>query len=92
MLSVSYISRESWGFCRLLRRSLIMCANDNVHYDPVVVFVCLHKTLHHYHHDTDVSESIELLKYFSGAFCLECVSKINSILSIIFHAIYGAVV
>ena len=44
-----------------------------------------------HYHNADLSESIELLKCLSGTFCLECVSKIKSVLSIIYHAIYGAV-
>ena len=56
-----------------------------------IVFVCLHITLPHNHHYADLSESIELLKCVSGTSCLQCVSKIKSILSIIFNAIYGAV-
>ena len=51
----------------------------------------LHITPPYHHHYADRSESIELLKSLSGTSCLECVSKIQSILSIIFHAIYGAV-
>ena len=47
--------------------------------------------LPHYHQYADLSEGIELLKYLSDTFCLECVSKIRSILSIIVHAIYGSV-
>ena len=57
----------------------------------MVVFFCLHITLPHYHHHADLSEGFELLKCLSNTICLECVSKIKSILSIIFHAIYGAV-
>ena len=41
----------------------------------------------HYHHYTDASESIELLKYLPDTF--ECAFKITSFFSIIFHAIYG---
>ena len=78
-------------FFLLLLCSLTMCANNRVHYDPMVVFLCLHITLPHYHHYSDLPEGIGLLKCLSGTFCLECVSKIKSILSIIFHAIYGAV-
>ena len=77
------------GLCLLLLCSLMMCANNRVHYSPMVVFVCLHITLPHYRHYADLSEGVELLKCFSSTFCLECVSKIKSILSIIFHAIYG---
>ena len=85
------VSRESWTFCHLLLCSRMMCANNKVHYDSMVVFVCLHITLPHYHRYTDLSESIELLKCLSRTSCLSCVSKIKSIFSIIFHAIYGAV-
>ena len=87
MLAVSYISQESWGFCLLLLCSFMMCASNQIHYDLMVVFVCLPKALPHY----DISEGIELLKCLSGAFCLECMSKMKSVLSVIFHAIYGAV-
>ena len=48
-------------------------ANYRLHYALVVVFVCLHFTLPHYHHYADVSEGIELLKYLSGVFCPGCV-------------------
>ena len=78
-------------FRLLLLCSLTMCANYRVHFDPMVVFLCLHITLPHYHYYADQSQGIGLLKCLSGTFCLECVSKIKSILSIIFHAIYGAV-
>ena len=57
----------------------------------MIVSVCLRIKLPHYHHYADKSEGIEFLKCLSGTFCLECVSEINSILSIIVHAIYGAV-
>ena len=30
--------------------SLMMCANNRVHFGPMVVFVCLHSTRPHYHH------------------------------------------
>ena len=70
---------------------LRMCADDIVHYDPMVAFVCLLIALPHYQSYADLSESIELLKCLSGAFFLDCVSKIKPIISIIFHAIYGAV-
>ena len=57
-----------------------------------VIIICSHVIiLPLYHHYADRSEGIELLKCLSGTFCLECVSKIKSILSIIFHAIYVAV-
>ena len=91
MLSVLHmnISRESWVLRLQLLCSLIMCANNQVHYGLMVLYGYLHITLPHYH--ADLSESIELLKYLSDIFCLKCVSMIRSVLSIIVHAIYGAV-
>ena len=58
---------------------------------PMIILICLHITLPHFHHYADLSEVIELLKCFSDTCCLKCVSKIKWILSFIFHAIYGAV-
>ena len=34
----------------------LCCANDQVHYSPIVVFVCLHITLLHYHYYADVTD------------------------------------
>ena len=84
MLTVSYISRESWVLCLLLLFSVMMCANNRVHHGPMVVFVCLRITLPHSHHYAYLSEDIELLTCFSDAFCTECVTKIKSIISITF--------
>ena len=57
----------------------------------MVLFIRLCITLPHYDHYADLFEGIELLKSLSGTFCRECVTKIKSILSINFHAIYEAV-
>ena len=67
----------------------MICATDEVHYESIAVFVCLYITPSYYDHYADPSESIELLKCMFGTFCLECMSKIKSIILIIFHAIYG---
>ena len=90
MLSVSYISRESWVFVFLLLSSLMMCTNNRMHCGSMVVLVCLSITVPHYHNYADLSEGIELLKCFSDAFCFDGVSKIKAIVSVIFHTIlYG---
>ena len=89
-----YITRKKWVFCLvffLLLSSFICVQITKVHYDQMVLFVCLHIIPPHYHPYADLSKSIELPKCFSGTFCLECVSKVVSILSIIVHAINGAV-
>ena len=68
--------------------SLIVGTNNGIHYDPMVIFVCWHFTPHYYHHYANVPEDAE---HACQVHSVERVSKINSILSIIFHAIYGAV-
>ena len=84
-----HVYSEKAVFLSLFVNSLMMCTNNEVHYDPMVVFVCLRSTLLHYHIFADLSESIEHLKCLSGTFSRECVSKMKSILSIIFRAMYG---
>ena len=69
--------------------ALILRKNNQIHYDLMVIFVCLHFTLPQYRYYVGVSEDIELLKCLPCT--LECMSKIKSILSIIVHALYGAV-
>ena len=61
---------------------LQICANDRVHNGPMVVFVCLHIKLTHYHHNADVSEGIGFLTYLSGTVCLVCVYSNVSCVSI----------
>ena len=66
-----------------------MCANHKIHNDCGRIRLFAHHTTY-YNHFANLSESIELLKPFSGTFCRDCVSKIKSIISI-FHTIYMAV-
>ena len=54
------------GLYILLLCSLMMCAYTQVHYGPMVVFVCLHIKLPCYHHYADLSEGIAFLKCLSG--------------------------
>ena len=89
MLSVPYISRESWVLFSLILCILMMCANDGVHYGPMVVFVCLHITQPQYHHYADVSERIELLKCLSYTFCRGCAYDQVSSLSYLSCNIWG---
>ena len=42
----------------------VFLLNNGLHYDMMVVFVCLHIALPHY----DLSKGVELLKCLSGAF------------------------
>ena len=71
--------------CQLLC-SLMMCENKLIHFGLTVVYGYLHVLLPHCDHCADLSESIDLLKC-----SLEFVSTIRSVLSTIFHEIYGAV-
>ena len=56
-----------------------------------IIECIVHITLSHYHNYADLSEDTEFLKCLSCIFCVECMSKIKLILSIMFHAIHGAV-
>ena len=45
----------------LLSLCLMMCANNQIQYDPLAVFVCLQITLSYHYHYADVSEGTERL-------------------------------
>ena len=74
----------------LLLCNLMMCANNQVHYGLVIVLICLNITLIHYHHYADVSQGFEILTCLPGTFFLSVCLRLSQ-LSIIFHAIFGAV-
>ena len=80
---------ESWGVRLWLLCSLNDVTYNRVHCGLMVVCGHLHITLLHYHHNADLPEGIELLKCSSDTFCLDCVSEIRSILSIIFMQYMG---
>ena len=56
-IHISWDSCFFWFF--LLLCSLMMCANNQVHYGLMVKLICLYITLPHYHHYAEVSEGIE---------------------------------
>ena len=87
MYACMHICYLNSAYAAFLLDNLMMCANEWIHYGPMAIFVCLHLTLPHYNRYANVSEGIEILKCLS----VESVSKIKSILLIIFHVIYGAV-
>ena len=68
----------------------MMYANDRVHYDPMVVFVCLHITLPH---KIIVEMHLNVLNFYNTCqvHSVESMYQIKSLISITFHAIYGAV-
>ena len=47
--SSHFSSDEYFYFITLLPFSFMMCANNRIHYGPMVAFVCLPSTLLHYH-------------------------------------------
>ena len=57
----------------LLLWSLMICANNRVHYSLMVAHVHLHFTLPHYYRYADGSEAIGRLTCLSGTFCRVCV-------------------
>ena len=64
----------------------MMCANDRVHYGPMIVFIC-------YRIIIIMQSYLNVLHFLNTrqVHSIERVFNIKSILSIIFHAIYGAV-
>ena len=74
-------------FCVFCYCAVLRCARI-IKY--MAEFACLKNRLPHYHY-ADLLEGIGLLKCLSGTFCLECVSEIKWIISIICLAVYGTV-
>ena len=62
-----------WDFVSIIDVQSMVRANNCVHNDPRVLFVCLHTTVSHCHHCTDTSKGIELLKWLSGMCRRVCV-------------------
>ena len=64
----------------LLQYSLIMmCTNNQINYGAMVILVCLHITLPHYHRYADASESTDLLKIFAWYILLNVCLRFKSI-------------
>ena len=57
----------------------------------MVVFVCSHITLLHYHHYAEVSESIQILSGNCQVHSVECVSRISQFSQLSFMQYMGAV-
>ena len=90
-LSIPIIYPGKSVFCFSLLCSLMICTNDRAHYETMVIFVCLLITFISLSSLCRSTWRYWTLKCVSDIFCLECDSKIKCILSIIFHAIYLAV-
>ena len=85
------ICRGKAGFCFFYYCAVLWCAKmiENG-YGPMVIFVYLPFTLPHFHHCAYVYEGVELMKILIR-YILSSVSMIKPIVTIIFHAIHGAV-
>ena len=68
----------------------MMSANIRIRFGLQIVLACLYSTPSHYHHCANLSEGIEL-KNACQIYFVECVSKIEHILSVIHYTICGAV-
>ena len=87
----TYTHKHTGIYMRLqLLCSRRMCANNRVDYGLMVVYGYLHITLSYYHQWGDLS-AYWTANIYIYIYWLECVTKIRTVLSIIFHAIYGVV-
>ena len=87
---IAYTFWENRDFVFIINVQFMMSANIWIHFGLQIVFVCLYITPSHYHHCANLSEDIELINARQIYF-VECVSKIEHILSVTHHTIYGAV-
>ena len=83
-------SRKTGILFSLLLRSLWWVKNSGIRFGLQITFVFVHYTIS-LSCCANVSEDIELKKCMSDIFCVECVSKIEHILSVIHYIIYGTV-
>ena len=69
----------------------MLCANNRVYYGLMVVLICLH--IIHYLIIISMQTYLKVLKFWNACqvHSVKCVSKIESILSVIFHAIYRSI-
>ena len=66
-----YIS-EKPGFIYIIIVQFLMSSNSQMRFGVQIIFVCLYITPSHYHHYTDLSDDIELIKCLSDIFCRVC--------------------
>ena len=86
---IAYTFRENREFVFIIIVQFMISANIRIHFGLQIVLVCLYSTPSHYHHCTNLSEGIELVKCMSDIFSRVC--KIKHILSVIHYTICGAV-
>ena len=87
---IAYTFQENREFVFIIIVQFMMSANSRIPFGLQIVFVCLYSTPSHYHHCANLSEDIELIKCLSDI-SVECVSKIEHILSVIHYTMCGAV-
>ena len=89
ILSVAwYLSRES---CTCFHRhcTVMIYANDWMHYDSKVIFGCWHIAPSHCHHRSDFFKGFEHILFYY--YYMKCLFKMKSILTIVLFAIIGSV-
>ena len=64
--------QENREFVFIIIIQFMMNANIQIRFGLQIVLVCLYRTPSHYHHCTNLSESIELIKCLSDIFCRVC--------------------
>ena len=69
---IAYTFRENRDFVFISIVQFMMSANIRIYFGLQIVFVCLYTTLSHYHHCTNLSDDIEIIKCLSEIFCRVC--------------------
>ena len=87
---IAFTNREDRDFVFIISVQFMIRANSRIRFGLQIVFFCLYITPSHYHHFANFSEDIEPIKCLSDI-CVDCVSKIKHIFSVIHCTLYGAV-
>ena len=85
---IAYTFLDNWGFVFIIIAHFMMSVNNRMRFVLQMVFICLYITPSRYHHCANLSEDVELLNACHIHF-VECVSKINRILSDPSYNIWG---
>ena len=85
---IAYAVWENRDFVFIIIVQFMMSSNSRIRFGLQIVFSCLYITPSHYNHCANLSEDMNLEKPCQIYF-VECVSKIEHILSVIRYAIYG---
>ena len=87
---IAYAFRENRDFVFIIIAQFMMSANSRIQFGLQTVFMCLYITPSDYHHLQTYLKTMNL-KNACQIYFVECVSKIEHILSVIHYTIYGTV-